>query len=85
VQENGNRRTREPERTATGVTRVREWRDGVPAEAESQGRTALMKKRADQARGLATNGIRIHCEIEQSGGCVRFKKIVERRRYCILP
>jgi hypothetical protein len=26
-----------PKRTATGVTRVREWRDGVPAEAESQG------------------------------------------------
>jgi hypothetical protein len=31
----------EPERTATGVTRVREWRDGVPAQAESQKRTDL--------------------------------------------
>jgi hypothetical protein len=48
------------------VTRVREWRDGVPAEAESQRRRALMKKRADQTRGLATNGIRIHREIDQS-------------------
>lgn len=27
---------RPSERTATGVTRVREWRDGVPAEAESK-------------------------------------------------
>ena|SRR6266436_6789768 len=36
-QENGTRRIKEPERTATGVTRVREWRDGVPAKAESQG------------------------------------------------
>jgi hypothetical protein len=57
VQEDGKRRTREPERTATGVTRVREWRDGVPAEAESQGRTALTKKRADQAQGRDRRGI----------------------------
>jgi len=36
-QENGSGVIRGPERTATDVTRVPEWRDGVPAEAESQG------------------------------------------------
>ena len=35
-QENGRGVVRGPERTATDVTRVREWRDGVPAEAASR-------------------------------------------------
>ena len=34
--ENGNGVIRTSERTATDVTRIREWRDGVPAEVGSQ-------------------------------------------------
>jgi hypothetical protein len=33
-----------------------------------------MKKRANQARGLATNGIRIHCEIDQSWGLCQIQE-----------
>jgi hypothetical protein len=40
----------EPKRTATGVTRVREWRDGVPAQANLRGEPTLTERK-EQAEG----------------------------------
>ena len=54
MQENGRREIREPERTATGVTRVREWRDGVPAQAESLGTTRSGFRSALEWEGRGT-------------------------------
>ncbi len=55
-----------PERRATGVTRVREWRAGVPAEAKSQRKGSRRNQRSEQKHlwpGRQTDEISggIHC------------------------